>query len=172
MNHERLRQEKKVKYSLLDKSPEGLTMLTLMAQGFLGTTTGVQFRNFIETDYESLNADTILNKFTKDVGDKIKKLVDGKKIIELGTYNQLIINYVQDKKLKSLSPTQGKNLLSFMKIVPKEMVADLYKKFQLECKEVCDQWYNGTDRKEIVACILSALANPVTGKGRKLDGRE
>jgi hypothetical protein len=89
MNHEKLRQEGKVAYSLLDKSPKGLTMLTFMAQGFLGAETGVQFRNFVETDYQSLDADTILNKFDKSVGEKIKKLVDGNKIIELGTSDQL-----------------------------------------------------------------------------------
>ena len=164
-NHEKLHQDGKVAYSLLDKTPKSLTMITLIAQGFLGTTTGVQFRNFVETDYESLNGDTILNKWTKDVAEKVQKLVDGKKIIELGSYNQLLINYVQDKKVTALTPKQSKNLLSFIQIIPKECVADFYKKFNSDCKAVCDKWYQGPDRAEVVKVIIGALSNPQTGRG-------
>jgi hypothetical protein len=165
INHEKLCQDGKVQYSLLDKSPTSLSMLTLIAQGFLGTTTGVQFRNFVETDYESLNGDTILNKWTKDVAEKVKKLVDGKKIIELGSYNQLIINYIQDKKVTVLDPKQSKNLLSFIQIIPNECVADFWKKFNADCKTVCDKWYTGTYKSDIMKRVLACLANPQTGKG-------
>ena len=78
LNHEKLHNEGKKDYSLLDKSAKGLSMLTLFAQGYLGTTTGVAFRNFVETDYESLNGDIILNKMTKETEEKIKKLVKRK----------------------------------------------------------------------------------------------
>ena len=165
INHEKLHQDGKVNYSLLDKNQQSLSMLTLIAQGFLGTSTGVQFRNFIETDYESLNGDTILNKWTKDVAEKVKKLVEGKKIIELGSYNQLIINYVQDKKLTALSPKQSKNLTSFIQTIPNECVADFWKKFSGDCKEVASLWYTGNDKTEIVKRIVGSLANPQTGRG-------
>jgi hypothetical protein len=165
INHEKLKQDGKVSYSLLDKTPGSLSMLTLIAQGFLGTTTGVQFRNFVETDYESLNGETILNKWTKEVAEKITKLVDGKKIIELGSYNQLIINYIQDKKISALDPKQCKNLLSFIQIVPNECVADFWKKFNADCKTVCDKWYTGTLKSDIMKRVLACLANPQTGKG-------
>lgn len=165
MNHEKLHQDGKVNYSLLDKNQQSLSMLTLIAQGFLGTSTGVQFRNFVETDYESLNGDTILNKWTKDVAEKIKKLVDNKKIIELGSYNQLIINYVQDKKITALSPKQSKNLTNFIQTIPNECVADFWKKFSADCKDVSNLWYTGTDKAEIVKRIVGSLANPQTGRG-------
>jgi hypothetical protein len=65
-----------------------------------------------------------------------------------------------------LSPDQGKNLLSFLKLVPKEMVADFYQKFLSDCKAVCTQWYSGPDRAEIIKYVLSALTNPQTGRGQ------
>lgn len=164
IHHEQLKQDGKVGYSLLDKSPTSLSMLTLIAQGFLGTTTGVQFRNFVETDYESLNGDMILNKWDKTLEQKVKKLVDGKKIIELGSYNQLIINYVQDKKVQALDPKQSKNLLSFIQTIPNECVADFWKKFNSDCKAVCDKWYTGALRSDITKRILACLANPQTAK--------
>jgi hypothetical protein len=165
MNHEKNYAANKVKFSLLDKSPDSLTKVTLIAQGYLGTAMGVQFRNFIETDYQSLNGDTILNKWNRDVADKIKKIVDTKKIIELGSYNQLIINHVQDEKIKTLSAKQSKNLLSFIQCIPNECVADFWQKFQADCKEVANGWYSGSDRSEIVKRVVASLANPQTGRG-------
>ena len=165
LNHEKNFNEGKVKYSLFSKTPESLTMMTLIGQGYLGTTTGVQWRNFIETDYQSLNGDTIINKWDKDIAAKIKKIIDTKKIIELGSYNQLIINYVQDQKINKLSPNQSKNLLSFIQIIPNECVADFWKKFQADCKGPANEWYNGVDRAEIVKRIVASLVNPQTGKG-------
>jgi hypothetical protein len=165
INHEKKFNEGKVKYSLFSKTPETLSMMTLIGQGYLGTTTGVQWRNFIETDYQSLNGDTIINKWTKDVAERIQKIIDTKKIIELGSYNQLVINHIQDQKIKQLSPKQSKNLLSFIQIIPNECVADFWKKFQADCKETANGWYNGADRAEIVKRIVSALSNPQTGRG-------
>lgn len=167
LNHEKLNTAGKVKYSLMDKSPQGLTMLTLLAQGFLGTTCGVQFRNFIETDYQSLNGDTILNKWSKTVEDKIKQIVADKKIIELGSYNQLIINYVQDEKIKKLSPKQSKNLVSFVQAIPNECAGDFWKSFSADCKEVAMDWYTGPDKAVIVNRFVGAFANPQTGRGVK-----
>ena len=165
INHEKKYINNKVKFSLFDKSPDSLTMITLIAQGYLGTTTGVQFRNFVETDYQSLNGDTILNKWTKEVAEKIQELVKNKKIIELGSYNQLIINYVQDTKIRVLTPMQSKNLLSFIQVIPNECVADFWKKFQSDCKEIANGWYSGTERTDIVKRIVASLANPQTGRG-------
>ena len=165
LNNEKLHNEAKIPYSLFDKSEQSLSMLTLFAQGYLGTTTGVAYKNWVETDYESLNGDIILNKMTKDTEDKIKKLVEDKKAIELGSYGQLIINYVQDKKIKQLDPKQSKNLLKFIQIVPNEYVADFWKKFQIDCKEVAHGWYGGVDKTEVVKRIVASLSNPKMGKG-------
>ena len=165
LNHEKLHNEGKKDYSLLDKSAKGLSMLTLFAQGYLGTTTGVAFRNFVETDYESLNGDIILNKMTKETEEKIKKLVTDKKAIELGSYGQLIINYVQDKKVRQLDPKQSKNLLKFIQLIPNEYVADFWKKFQIDCKDVAHAWYGGADKADVVKRIVGSLANPKTGNG-------
>jgi hypothetical protein len=165
INHETLQKAGKVSYGILDKSPQALSMLTLVAQGWLGTTTGVLFRNFIETDFESLNGDIILNKMDKSIEDKITRLVKDKRAIELGSYNQLIINYVQDKKIKALTPKQSKNLLKFIEILPNENVASFWKSFQVDCKEVAHGWYGGPDKAEVVKRIVSVLANPKTGTG-------
>lgn len=166
INHEKLHKENKVKFSLLDKSPESLSMLTLVAQGYLGTTTGVAFRNFVETDYESLNGDIILNNWSKSVEDKLTGLVQSKRSIELGSYAELIIQYVQDNKVKQLNAKQSKNLLKFIQIMPNENVASFWKRFQVECKEVAQTWYvSGPDHAEVSKKIVSVLANPTTGAG-------
>jgi hypothetical protein len=165
IHHEKLHADGKVKYSLFDKTPESLTMLGHFATGFLGVTVGTKFRGFVETNYQTLNGDIILNKWDRSIADRVKKLVTDKRTIELGSYNQLIINYVQDQKVKELTPKQSKNLLSYIQTVPNEVVADFWKRFEAECKDVARKWYSGTDRAAIVQRIVATLSNPQTGKG-------
>jgi hypothetical protein len=163
LNQEKMVEAGKAKYSLLTKTDESLAMLNMIAQGYLGTTTGTAFRNFVETDYESLNGNTILNEWSQAVEDKLKKLVKDKRTIELGSYSDMIVNYVQDKKIKELNPKQSKNLLKYIQIMPNENVASFWKNFQADCKETAHAWYGGYDKVEVVKRIVSVLANPTTG---------
>lgn len=166
LSHEALYAAGKVAYNLLDKSTKGLSMLTHIGTGYLGAGAGIAFRNFIETEYASFDADTIINKFTKDVEKKLKKLVDNNKIIELGHYNELISNYIEDKKITELNATQSKNLLSYIQIVPNECALDFWKTWMLtKNKAVAMKWYQGTERAGVVARIVSCSSNPQTGKG-------
>ena len=165
IHHEKLHAAGKVSYSLFDKIPLSLTMLGHFAAGFLGATVDTKFRGFIETNYQTLNGDIILNKWDKGIAEKVKKLVTDKRTIELGSYNQLIINYVQDNKVKELSAKQSRNLLSFIETIPNECVADFWKKFEADCKDVTRKWYSGADRQAIVARIVATLSNPQTGRG-------
>ena len=162
LNHEQLNKAGKLAYSLFDKSEKGLKMLHLFSQGYLGTTVGQKFRDFIESDYQTLNGDTILNKMDQTVQDRLKKLVTDRKAIELGSYGQLIINFVQDNKIKLLTPKQGKNLLTFIQILPNEYVSDFWKTFKKECMEVALAWYKDPT---VVDRIVKSLSNPRTGNG-------
>jgi hypothetical protein len=117
------------------------------------------------TDYECLNGDIILNKMTTETQNKIQKLVTEKRSIELGAYGQLIIDYVQAHNIHLLTPKQSKNLLTFIQVIPNEFVADFWKKFQIDCKDVAHAWYGGADKAEVVKRIIGSLANPKTGTG-------
>jgi hypothetical protein len=168
LNHEKLFETKKVKYSLFENkelTSQSMKMLGFFAQGYLGTICGDAYKTFIMTSYQALNGDMILNTMDKAVQERIKKLVTDKRSIELGAYGQLILDYVQSHNIHQLTPKQSRNLLTYIQLIPNEFVADFWKKFQVDCKDVAHAWYGGADKVEVVKRIIGSLANPRTGNG-------
>ena len=165
LNHEQLFNTKKVKYDLFEErepNSQSMKMLGFFAQGYLGTICGDAYKSFIMTSYQSLNGDTILNKMDAPTQEKIKKLVTDKRSIELGTYGQLVIDYVQSHNIHKLTPPQAKNLLTYIQLIPNEYCSDFFKKFKMDCSDVCVDWYT---EKAVRERVTASLSNPRTGKG-------
>ena len=142
----------------LNKTPENMALLLLMASGFLGDLAAIDFIRFIESDYEALNADTILNKWSSDTEDRIKKIVDNGSIPELGSYNEVLMAYISDKIKGKLSKNQSKNLYNYLSLLPKEVVADFWMSVSKgKTSEVIDKWYQ-SDAK-YTAVIRDAILN-------------
>lgn len=151
--------------NLLGKNAESdIPYLLAVSNGYVGELAASQFANFVQTDYQSLNADTILNKWRKEVGDRLKKLAEENGTLELGQYNRLIVQYVQDEKIEELSDKQSKNLLDYVTILPKEIRADFWRQFLNVAKATALKWYKGKYKAEISKAMLSSLANPETQK--------
>jgi hypothetical protein len=143
----------------LSKSASTLNFLTMVAQGFVGHLAAVKFRSFIETDYQALDAATILNKWSDAVEKQIKDITAKGRIPELATYNDALCAHIKKHIKDKMNPTQKKNLSRYLSLIPKETVADIWQKLNSECKPISEDWYMtpGMNNGDL---ILGALVNP------------
>jgi len=142
----------------LDKSPENIDWLHQFGNGFVGHMAATKFRSFVETDYQSLDANRILNKWDEEVEKHLKGVVKRGKILELGSYNELILDYIKTKVKSKLDAKQKVNLSQYLKIIPNEVVADFWQKLNQDHKIISEDWYaSSTDNSKI---ILGSLVNP------------
>lgn len=141
---------------LLGKAPEDMSYLIQVAAGFLGSTCAVRFAKFIESDYDSLNADMIINKWDKSVGQKLEAIVKSGRIPELAAYNDLIVEHLKDKK--SLNKKQSANLTKYIAAMPKEIVSSFWQSFNMANRELSESWYSSDPA--VGTIILKALVNP------------
>ena len=141
----------------VSKDKQSLNHLFMMATGYVGTMAATEFMRFVETDYQSLSGDIILNKWDKDVAKKVKDVIDGGRVIEISRYTDMVIDEVKSAKGRVLSPLQKRNVTSYARMLTKEMRAHLWKRFMDDAKEACLDWY---EPKEIKDLILDALATP------------
>lgn len=139
-----------------DKASENLAYLTQIAAGFLGTTCAIKFRGFIENDYDSLNADIILNGWDKDIAKRLQKVVDAGRIPELAAYNSLVIEHL--KKDGKFNKKSIKNLSNFLAIMPKEVVSGFWQAFNMDLRAMSEEWFNVDKANALI--IRNALINP------------
>jgi galactose-1-phosphate uridylyltransferase len=125
----------------------------------VGHLAGIKFRSFIETDYQSLDANAILNKMDETVERHLKDIIKKGRIPELASYNELVIAYVKKHVTDKFNDKQKKNLSKYLDLLPNELIGDFWQKFNQECKVVSEDWYqfNKDANKKIV---LRALKNP------------
>ena len=142
----------------LSKEPVPLDLMTLVATGFVGHLAGIKFRSFIETDYQSLDANAILNKMDKTIEDHLKDIIKKGRIPELASYNELVIAYVKKHVTDKLSDKQKKNLSKYLDLLPNELIGDCWQKFNQECKAISEDWYQSD--KGNAKIVLRALSNP------------
>jgi len=152
-------------FDILERTQKSMDFLYKVAQGHVGHMAATEFKNFIETDYQALDANVILNKWDDDVEKRLQAVVDANRIPELANYNTMLIEYVKDKVKKALNQKQAQNLVYFCKLVPNEVCADFWKKFNQDCRDVSQAWYKESCvSKTVKDRILGVLANPDTLK--------
>jgi len=156
-------------FGLLDRTSKTLDLLYMVTQGHVGNTAAVQFKTFVETDYQALNAEIILDKWDKNIAKKLKDVVDANRIPELSAYNGMIVEYVKDKVNKPLTEKQAENLLAYVELVPNEVCSDFWKKFNLECTNISQKWYRDSKvSSKVIKRIFGVLVNPLTLKNNPL----
>jgi hypothetical protein len=128
----------------------------MLATGFLGSVCAIKFRSFIESDYESLSADVILNKWDKTVASKIQSIVDAGRIPELAAYNDLLVEHI--KKEGKMSKANKANLSKFLDLLPKEIISGFWTHFNKDLRELSEEWYNNDTKNYDI--VLRALVNP------------
>ena len=142
----------------LAKDVSNLIYLNQIASGFVGSLAATKFRGFIESDYQALDADTILNKWDAAVAKRMKTVVEKGLIPEIGAYNETLIGFIQDTVKGNLSAKQAENLYNYASMIPNETLADFWTKWNTENKAVSEAWY-ATD-KRIPKMLTAAIMNP------------
>lgn len=138
--------------SPIAKDQKSLNYLMMMATGYVGSLAAIEFMRYIESDYQSLSGDIILNKWDRDVAGRVKSIVERGGVIEISRYNEMIVSEVGETK--ALSSAQKKNLTAYVKILTKEMVAHLWMHFLKVCREACMNWYESKDVQDLVVGAL------------------
>ena len=154
----------------LDKDPLGketaaVNWMFQVAGGYVSTIAQSAFKKFLETDYQALDANIIINKWTDDIADKIKDIVAKNRITEIAAYNELIIAWTLANVKDALNSRQSENISQYLRLVPNEAVGDYWKKWNKSQKAVSEAWYqqkcHGEPNHNI---FLRATVNPTTLK--------
>jgi hypothetical protein len=151
-----------IPYKPLGKSEESLEELLLLSHSFVGNIASGKFKAFVEFDYDALDANIILNQFSNEVAKRVESIVDKGCVPELAAYNDLLVAYIKKNIKNRLSDKQNINLTEYIALIPKEMIGDLWQKFNLECKEISDAWYthDRANGKKTSKLIMGALVSP------------
>jgi hypothetical protein len=139
-----------------------MSWLEQISMGFVGPMVAALYRQFVETDYQALSAEDILDHLDAAKIKHLKDLDDQGKSIELARYNKLIVDYAKEKvttdKTWKLSPSQSKNLEKYVLLLPNEIVSNFWMTFTETVHEVADKWY--VSSKAAAGKISDVLMKP------------
>jgi hypothetical protein len=147
----------------LSKQPKAVNWMFQLAGGFVGPTAQAKFKDFLETDYQALDANIIINKMTDEIAEKLEVIVAAGRIPELAAYNELVLDYLEKNVPKEFQGNQARNLAIYFRIVPHELRSDLWTKWNKMSKHLSETWYHlksldgSTSNSRLV---LDALVNP------------
>jgi hypothetical protein len=149
-------------YAPLAKTEEAYSSLILVSGAFVGNMASTAFKTFVEMDYNALDANIILNKYTEEINDKLLGIVAIGRTPELAAYNDMIVAYVKKNIKTKLSASQKNNLTRYVSILPNELIGNFWQQFNEELKEISEDWYSHDNKegKKTSAIIMGALVNP------------
>jgi hypothetical protein len=132
-----------------DDPLKDLDYFHLLANGYLGSTITINFIDYIKKNYKIFSAKDILNNWNRDIEEDFKKM----EVPELGFYSNELIKYLTANP--KMTPKQSKNLVAFVKAIPKESASGFWAKFTTDCRTVATKWYNETeDAKDYIYGFL------------------
>lgn len=143
---------------LLGNSDSHLDMLLQVANGYVGSFAASQFLNFIRTDYNSLDANTILNNWSKKVENKLTEIVKKNQILELTNINRTLAQFILDEDIKDMDKKQRDNLCNYIELMPNEVTADFWKHFSQVDPVKSKDWYVNSEKAK--KRILGAISDP------------
>ena len=153
--------------NLLGRTEDDIAYLLAVSAAYVGETAAAQFASFVKTDYQSLGADAILNKWSDEVKNRLIKMAAEDDNFELAQYNKIVIQYIEDNKIGELNPVQSANLVKYIEVLPKEIRSNFWKNFASTAKEPALKWYRGAHSKEIAKLFLDAMVNPEARKKKQ-----
>lgn len=134
------------------KTPLENDLLFEVMKGFLGTVAAAAMMDGINNAERPLLANDILNGFSKENRDKIKKQAKGKSsrcdLIKYTTQNILSVM----EEMNTLDNDQLSNLEEFVNIIPKDLMFDFCRKVYLNAtKEIRDVF----DGSKVISSVIS-----------------
>lgn len=113
-----------------------LDYLTLLARGYIGTETTLNFIEYIRKQYKVYTAADILDKLTDEMLEEFKAMQPA----EIAFYSNEITSHCKKSK-KALSKKQSENLAKWYKAIPKEAASGFWINFVKEVREIAVKWY-------------------------------
>lgn len=126
-----------------------LDYLTLLSGGYLGSTISINFVDYIKKNYKVHNGSDLVNNFPT-FQEEFKEMV----VTEIAFYSSEIVKYIKNLK-KPLTTKQHKNLLLYIKAIPKEAASGFYSDFLKNCRDLCTKWFEHS--KEVSDYIYTIL---------------
>lgn len=147
----------------LAKTEEAFSQLILLAGAFVGYNASLAFKTFVEMDYDALDANIILNKFSDDIKKKLVGIIEAGRTPELAAYNDMLVAYIKKNVKTKLSGKQKQNLTEYVCLLPNELIGNFWQLFNEELKDISEDWYSHdekTDKGRTSEKIMSALVSP------------
>lgn len=156
----------KRKFDPLTKNEVAYSELILVSGSFVGHMASLAFKTFIELDYDALDANIILNKFTPEIHDKLVAIASSGRIPELAAYNDMIVAFISKNIKTRLSVVQSQNLTRYVSVLPKELIGNFWQHFNSVEKDISDAWYCHDEKttRKTSDLIMEALLNPNAAK--------
>lgn len=132
-----------------DDPLKDLEYLIHLGSGFVGSTSAVGFKEFVQKDYKIFTPEEILNKFPK-LKSEFEKMV----ATDIAFYNKELVSYIKKNGIK-LAKKQSDNLFDYIKVIPRETASGFWRAFLNECKEESTRFY--TSSKVITDYIFGLL---------------
>jgi predicted nucleic acid-binding protein/ribosomal protein L30E len=150
----------------LSKGVQAVNWMFQLAGGYISTVAQSAFKKFLETDYQALDANIILNKWDKDVEARLKDIVAKNRITEIAAYNELLIAWLLENSPRDITEERGLNLARYLDLLPNEPALDFWKKWNKVDKVASEKWYKMKSlRNEFNhKIILSVSVNPILYK--------
>lgn len=142
---------------VLAKNDAANKYLILMGMGYVGPLAAIDFARYVETNYETLSGDIILNKWDEEVAKKVKYLCDEGRTVELARYCDMVVDIVAGQESKVMSKVQKKNLSEFFSLLPNARRAHLYKNIITKARQATNDWYAD---KKVEKMVLESIVAP------------
>jgi hypothetical protein len=125
-----------------------LDYLTLLAVGYLGTTTAVNFVDYVRKEYKVYTAEDILNKLTDDMLEDIKSLSAGDPTYCTGISKEIAEWVEKQPAAKLLSDKQSANLAKYLQAIPEETASGFWTGIATASRtgknQIATTWYTKT----------------------------
>lgn len=127
-----------------------LDYLMLLAKGCVGSTTAINFVEFIRKDYKTLTPEDILNRFNEEM----ERLVTQAESTETSFYCKNLTTYLK-KNTENLSSNQLGNLYRFFRALPREVAGGFWSGMTRDCRAHATKFHGYKDVADYVMEILS-----------------
>lgn len=138
------------------------TALRGIVEGFLGTAMAGHFVQFVKESYNMLSPDTILNKWSKKVKERVTKMSDPdsdeSNIPAIAGLNHAVVAKMTEDPKSKLSKKQSVNILEYLECQGKEQVSGFYADWGDKAHDQFVAWHNSPRRRAVIIRSLNSKA--------------
>ena len=123
--------------------------LLLLTKGRVGSSTAIDYVDFVKREFKMYSPDDILNKWSEKMEEEFKAFLPA----EVSFYSNELVAHIA-KAGKNLTKKQKDNLERYLKAIPKETATSFWVHFAKTAKDIALDWYNTPKVKEYIYGIL------------------